>query len=182
MCCSPRPHAIDRPSSKQASNFCATHSARTADGVPRPRLRKHLGDGGRGTVARRQLARHSMKRALAWLNDHAGEDRRCCSGFSSGFTEFTRWFGGWPWFPGAAAGDADIHRDTRARTRSGARRRQESAERVRWRGVLVLHMCSDGGWNHGSAHALGQDLNSYPKRQARVLRPCDRFGRQPRSH
>jgi hypothetical protein len=108
----------------------------------------------------------SMKKALAWLNDHAGQE-------STLRVRFQQWlqglheesFAGWPWYPGAAAwvtptsvGILALERALARREDKGLRDRMNSA-----REFLVTHMCSDGGWNHGSAHALEWDLNSYPE-------------------
>lgn len=108
----------------------------------------------------------SMKRALAWLNDHAGEE-------STRLFRFQQWIHGihgdgsvgWPWFPGAAAWvtptSIGILAFEQALARGADTRLRERVSLARE--FLVQHMCSDGGWNHGSAHALGHDLNSYPE-------------------
>ncbi len=107
-----------------------------------------------------------IKRALDWLNDHAGEES------SWTFKLQQRLQGihdddpaGWPWFPGAAAWVIPTSYGIMAFERALAR---EESSRYRGRlnfarEFLVRHMCADGGWNHGSSQALGHYTDSYPE-------------------
>jgi hypothetical protein len=108
----------------------------------------------------------SMKRAVAWLADHAGEE-------STRLFRFQQWIHGihgdssvgWPWYPGAAAWVTPTSISILAFEHAVARREDKGLrERVSLaREFLVNHICVDGGWNYGYAHSLGQDLNSYPE-------------------
>ncbi len=107
-----------------------------------------------------------MKRALEWLAGQTGRES------TWSYRLLQRLHGirpydpeGWPWFPGAAAWviptSFGIFAFERALARGGNskfRQRVDSA-----REFLVAHMCADGGWNHGSARALGRDGDSYPE-------------------
>ncbi len=72
---------------------------------------------------------------------------------------------GWAWFPGAAAwviptsvGIMAFERALRRGENRGLRGRVNSGYEY-----LAAHVCADGGWNHGSSHALGRDGDSYPE-------------------
>lgn len=72
---------------------------------------------------------------------------------------------GWPWFPGAAAWVIPTSFGILAFERA-LKRNDHRALRNRiaaGRDYLALHMCSDGGWNHGGNKALGRDGDSYPE-------------------
>lgn len=108
----------------------------------------------------------SMKRALAWLDDHAGGESTFL------FRLQQRLHGihgddsvGWPWFPGAAAWVTPTSVSILAFEHALARRKdRRMQERVNLaREFLMNHICVDGGWNHGSARALDRDLYSYPE-------------------
>lgn len=107
-----------------------------------------------------------LNQAVKWLEGQTGRE-------SSWSYRFQQWRAGskdefpdgWPWFPGAAAwviptslGILAFERELSRREDRKLRTRVESG-----REFLFARMCADGGWNHGSNHALGRDGDSYPE-------------------
>jgi hypothetical protein len=113
------------------------------------------------------------KQALAWIMRQMGTDstiwyrlRERLLGTGTGEQN-----PGWPWFPGTAAwvtptvlailalSKVEKHRESveiRGRIEKGRR-------------FLLSRRCADGGWNHGSSHALGYDGNSYAETTGAAL-------------
>ena len=107
-----------------------------------------------------------LNQAVKWLEGQTGRE-------SSWSYRFQQWRAGnkdefpdgWPWFPGAAAwviptslGILAFERELSRREDRKLRARVESG-----REFLFARMCADGGWNHGSNHAMGRDGDSYPE-------------------
>jgi Prenyltransferase and squalene oxidase repeat len=108
----------------------------------------------------------NLNRAVQWLEGQTGRE-------SSWSYRLQQWRAGnkdqfpdgWPWFPGAAAWVIPTSLGILAFERQLSRRDDRKLRaRVRsGREFLFARMCADGGWNHGSNHAMGRDGDSYPE-------------------
>jgi hypothetical protein len=115
------------------------------------------------------LGREPYRRGIQWLLHQAGAE----SSFLNRLRLFLtgtppppeQSFSGWPWFPGAGAWVTPTALSLLALRKA---LRSEPSTEIRGRlemGSLFLlnRMCSDGGWNYGSARAFGYDAPSYPE-------------------
>ncbi|HVN02787.1 MAG TPA: prenyltransferase/squalene oxidase repeat-containing protein [Bryobacteraceae bacterium] len=78
---------------------------------------------------------------------------------------------GWPWFPGTAAwvtptclGILALKKCYWRQPSTELRDRIDQAV-----AFLFTHRCADGGWNHGSARALGYNSDAYPETTGQAL-------------
>jgi len=122
-----------------------------------------------------QLGAQAHRRAIQWLLRTGGEE----SAFSYRLREWLLGNSpgpgsgvcGWPWMPGAAAwvGPTSLailalEQEVSRRPSAVIRERIDSGRRF-----LLAHACEGGGWNHGSARAMGQDLRPYPETTGMAL-------------
>jgi hypothetical protein len=114
-------------------------------------------------------------RAVKWLVDQSGMESslvfRLTSFLRDGKLPDGSDVSGWPWFPGTAAwvtptclGILALRKCYWRRPSSDLRERIDKAQ-----AFLLSRRCADGGWNHGSARALGYDVGSYPETTGQAL-------------
>lgn len=122
-----------------------------------------------------QLRKGTHDRAIDWLLATTGRE-------TSPVYRLREWllgnsippdqeFSGWPWVPGTAAwvGPTSLailalDKENHRRPNAKARLRVEEGRRF-----LLTRMCQEGGWNHGSSHALGYESRPYPETTGMAL-------------
>jgi prenyltransferase/squalene oxidase-like repeat protein len=108
-------------------------------------------------------------RAIGWLAGVTGEEStllyRVREWLLGNQRQPEQEFPGWPWVPGTAAWVAPtafailaLEKECRRRQMPGLKSRIDAGRRF-----LLLHMCHEGGWNHGSVRALGYESRPYPE-------------------
>ena len=112
---------------------------------------------------------YSDDRGVSWLVGQTGRESsfvyRLRTTLLGGTQILEEGVAGWPWYPGTATWVSPTSYSLFAL--SAAQRRRptpEVADRInQGRRYLLVRVCHDGGWNHGSSRALGYDSDSYPE-------------------
>ena len=122
------------------------------------------------------LGQGTHDRAVRWLLEVTGEEstwvmrlRRFLQGVKQPADQQDP---GWPWVPGAAAWVSPTTIAILALEKAAAHHADAARikERVaRGRKFLISRMCKGGGWNHGSARALGYEVPAYPESTGMAL-------------
>jgi hypothetical protein len=122
-----------------------------------------------------RVGEQAHRRAIHWLMGVTGEE-------SSPVFRVREWLlgnprqpemesPGWPWVPGTAAWVAPTALAMLALQKEYGRhpdpRLQQRIDEGRQ--FLLLHMCREGGWNHGSVRALGYESRPYPETTGMAL-------------
>lgn len=126
-------------------------------------------------IAPEHLAPGTHRSAIRWLLGATGRE-------STSVYRLREWllgnavpadqrFPGWPWVPGTAAWVSPtsvailaLAKEEQRLPSADVRRRIREGQ-----GFLVARMCTGGGWNHGSAHALGYASLPYPETTGMAL-------------
>jgi hypothetical protein len=122
-----------------------------------------------------QLGQEAHRRAIAWLLGMTGEESTLTYRMREWLLGNTRpadqEFAGWPWVPGTAAWVGPTSLAMLALEKEYSRRPRADVRRrvVEGREFLVRRMCHGGGWNHGSARALGYESRPYPETTGQAL-------------
>ena len=109
------------------------------------------------------------RKAITWLAGLTGEESQLVYRTREWLLGHTRptdqQFPGWPWVPDTAAWVAPtsfailaLRKECRRAPNSRLEQRIDEGRRF-----LLLRMCAEGGWNHGSVRALGYESNPYPE-------------------
>lgn len=143
--------------------------------VPRPGVQESTWVTALAVLLPRTLSGVDRDRAAAWLLRETGREsgwvRRLRLRLLGVPVEQAQTFDGWPWYPDAGAWITPTalsllaveKLDTQGHDAPMRRRISEG------RAFLLARRCRDGGWNHGSTHALGYDSDSYPETTGTAL-------------
>jgi len=122
-----------------------------------------------------QIGEQSHRKAIHWLAGTTGQE-------SNLIYRVREWllgnprppemeFPGWPWVPGTAAWVSPtavamiaLQKECRRYPDAHLERRIDEGRKF-----LLLHMCREGGWNHGSVRALGYESRPYPETTGMAL-------------
>ena len=112
-----------------------------------------------------QLGDRAYSRGIAWILRQVDADSGLLMGVRHLLTGQSPSIPGWPWFPGTGVWVTPTALSMLA-LRQALRFSPSQPIRARLgngAACLLAHACSDGGWNHGAARALGLDARSYPE-------------------
>jgi hypothetical protein len=121
------------------------------------------------------LGEKQMDRSIAWLAHTSGAETsanyRLRQWLLGNPTPPEQQFRGWPWVPGAAAWVGPTSLAMLAMHKAALRKSTpELADRIdSGRRFLLGRVCQEGGWNHGSAQALGYGSHPYPETTGMAL-------------
>jgi hypothetical protein len=122
-----------------------------------------------------QLGSAAHGRGINWLVNTGGVESsagyRLRQWLLGGSQPADQEFPGWPWIPGAAAWVGPTSLAILALDKEMVRRPSAAMGRrvEQGRKFLLRRMCEGGGWNHGSARALGYESLPYPETTGMAL-------------
>jgi len=121
------------------------------------------------------VGEQAHRRAIRWLMDSTGEESNLVFRVREWLLGNPRQpeleFPGWPWLPGTAAWVSPTAVAMLALQKECGRHPDPHfQQRIdEGRKFLLLHMCREGGWNHGSVRALGYESRPYPETTGMAL-------------
>jgi hypothetical protein len=121
------------------------------------------------------LGEQQHRQAIRWVAGFTGEESSLIYQVREWLLGHTRQpeleFPGWPWVPRTAAWVSPTAVAMLALQKECARHPDAALQRRidEGRQFLLVHMCREGGWNHGSVRALGYESRPYPETTGMAL-------------